>query len=400
MKKILIINSGSSSIKYKLIDMPEKIVLAKGLIGRLGIEGGYIKHQYLKQNNWKFMEFPFDTPNHKIGLKKINTLLLDLNIIDSTIDIYSIGHRVVHGGNKFTQAIKITKKVKDEIRLVFPLAPLHNPANLLGIEVASEIFPKAEQFAVFDTAYHQNIPEKAYRFALPNYLYKNHHIRSYGFHGISHQYVATSALNFIKKKKANIISLHLGNGASIAAIKEGTSIDTTMGFSPNSGLLMGSRSGDIDSTIIFYLLNKGYTSKELFNCLNKKSGMIGICGRSDMRDIRKAYDKGEKKAHLAYEIYAYRIKKYIGAYSAIMNGIDAIIFTGGVGEHDDIARSLICKDLDFLGIHLDENKNTSTTTNYIHEIQKDTTNGSVKILIISTDEEMQMAKEIWAILKQ
>lgn len=398
MKKILIINSGSSSIKYKLIDMPEKIVLAKGLIGRIGIEGGYIKHQYLKKNSWKFIDIPFDTPNHKVGFKKINTLLLDLNLIDSTTDINSIGHRVVHGGNKFTQAIKITKKVKDEIRLVFSLAPLHNPANLLGIEVASEIFPKAEQFAIFDTAYHQSIPEKAYRYAIPQFLYKEHYIRSYGFHGISHQYVATAALNYIKNKKANIISLHLGNGASIAAIKEGISIDTTMGFSPNSGLLMGSRCGDIDSTIIFYLLKKGYTLKELFNCFNKKSGMMGIYGKSDMRDIKNDYDKGEKKAHLAYDIYTYRIKKYIGAYSAIMNGIDAIIFTGGVGEHDDIARYLICKDLDILNIHLDEEKNTSTTTKYINEIQK--YSSSVKILIINTDEEMQMAKEIWSILKQ
>lgn len=398
MKKILIINSGSSSIKYKLINMPEKTVLAKGLIERIGIEGGYFKHQYLKRNSWKFIESTFDIPNHKIGLKKINTLLLDLNVIDSTIDISSIGHRVVHGGNKFTQAIKITKEVKDEIRLVFPLAPLHNPANLLGIEVASEIFPKAEQFAIFDTAYHQNIPEKAYRYALPQNLYKKHNIRSYGFHGISHQYVASTALNYIKNKKANIISLHLGNGASIAAIKEGISIETSMGFSPNSGLIMGTRSGDIDSTIIFYLLNQGYTSKELFNCLNKKSGMMGICGKSDMRDIRNAYDKGEKKAYLAYDIYAYRIKKYIGAYSAIMNGIDAIIFTGGVGEHDDIARSLICKDLDILGIDLDVDKNTSTTTNYINEIQRNSS--SVKILIIPTDEEMQIAKEVWSLLKQ
>lgn len=393
MKKILIINSGSSSIKYKLIDMPEKKVLAKGLIERIGIEGGNIRHQYLKENSWNKIESVFDTQDHKSCLKKINHLLLDHNIVDSPLDIDSIGHRVVHGGNKFTHAIKINKEVKDEIRLVFPLAPLHNPANLLGIEVASEIFPKAEQFAVFDTAYHQNMPEKAYRYALPQYLYKKHHIRSYGFHGISHQYVATIALNYIKNKKANIISLHLGNGASITAIKNGTSLETSMGFGPNSGLIMGTRSGDIDSTIIFYLLKKGYTSKEIFNCLNKKSGMMGICGRSDMRDIRNAYDKGEKKAHLAYEMYAYRIKKYIGAYSAIMNGIDVIIFTGGIGEHDDIARSLICKDLDILGIYLDKDKNTSNTSNDISEIQKDY--NSVKILIIPTDEEMQIAQEIW-----
>lgn len=395
MKKILIVNNGSSSIKYKLIEMPEKTVLAKGLIERIGIEGGYLRHQYLKENNWNKIESSFDTPDHLIGLKKISTLLLELNVIDSPLDIYSIGHRVVHGGNKFTQAIKITKEVKDEIRLVFPLAPLHNPANLLGIDIASEIFPKSKQFAIFDTAYHQNMPEKAYLYPLPKPLYKSHYIRSYGFHGVSHQHVVTTALNHIKKEKANIISLHLGNGASIAAIKEGTSIDTSMGFGPNSGLLMGTRSGDIDSTIIFYLLNKGYTSKELFNCLNKQSGMMGICGRSDMRDIRNAYDLGEKKAHLIYDMYAYRIKKFIGAYVAIMNGIDAIIFTGGIGEHDDIVRSLICKDLEFLGIYVDEDKNTST--NDIHEIQRD--HSYVKILIIPTDEEMQIAKEIWSLLR-
>jgi len=398
MKKILIINSGSSSIKYKLIDMPEKTVLAQGLIERIGIEGGYIRHQYLKENSWNKIECSYDTPNHLIGLKKINTLLLDNNVIDSPLEICYIGHRVVHGGNKFTQAIKINKEVKDEIRLVFPLAPLHNPANLIGIEVASEIFPKAKQFAIFDTAYHQNIPEKAYRYALPQSLYVNHNIRSYGFHGISHQYVATTAVNHINNEKAKIISIHLGNGASIAAIKEGTSIDTSMGFSPNSGLIMGTRSGDIDSTIIFYLLNRGYTSKEIFNCLNKQSGMMGICGRSDMRDIRDAYDLGEKKAHLVYEMYAYRIKKYIGAYVGIMNGVDAIIFTGGIGEHDDIVRSLVCKNLEILGIHLDVDKNTTTTTNDIHEIQRD--HSYIKILIIATDEEVQIAKEIWSLLKQ
>lgn len=397
MKKILIINSGSSSIKYKLIDMPEKKVLAQGLIERIGIEGGYIRHQYLKENSWNKIESSFDTPDHLIGLKKINTLLLELNVIDSPQEIYSIGHRVVHGGNKFTKAIKITKEVKDEIRLVFPLAPLHNPANLLGIEVASEIFPKAEQFAIFDTAYHQNIPEKAYRYALPQSLYKKHNIRAYGFHGISHKYVTTTALNHINNEKAKIISLHLGNGASITAIKEGTSIETSMGFSPNTGLIMGTRCGDIDSTIIFYLLEKGYTLKEIFNCFNKQSGMMGIYGRSDMRDIRTAYDQGEKKAQLVYDMYVYRIKKYIGAYVAVMNGVDAIIFTGGIGENDTLVRSLICKNLGILGIYLDECKN-STTTNDIHEIQID--NSYVKILIIHTDEELQIAKEIWSLLKQ
>lgn len=398
MKKILIINSGSSSIKYKLIDMPEKTVLAQGLIERIGIEGGSLRHQYLKENCWNKIESPYDTPNHLIGLKKINTLLLDINVINSHPDIYSIGHRVVYGGTKFTQAIKINKEVKNEIRLVFPLAPLHNPANLLGIEVSSEIFPKAKQFAIFDTAYHQNMPEKAYRYALPQSLYKNHYTRSYGFHGISHQYVSTAAVNHINNKKANIISLHLGNGASIAAIKEGTSIDTSMGFSPNSGLIMGTRSGDIDSTIIFYLLNKGYSSKEIFNCLNKRSGMMGICGRSDMRDIRNAYDLGENKAHLVYDMYIYRIKKYIGSYVSIMNGIEAIIFTGGIGGHDDVVRFLVCKDLEILGIQLDEEKNTTTPTKDIHEIQRD--HSYVKILIIASDEEVQIACEIWSLLKQ
>ncbi len=396
MKKILILNSGSSSIKYKLFEMPEKKILAQGLIERIGIEGGYIRHQYLKENNWKKIESSSDIPDHLKGLKKINTLLLDLNVIDSPQDIYAIGHRVVHGGKNFTKAIKITKEVTNEIRLVFPLAPLHNPANLLGIDVASEIFPIAKQFALFDTAYHQNMAEKVYRYALPQDLYKKHNIRSYGFHGLSHQYVTSTALNHINNEKSNMISLHLGNGASMAAIKGGTSIDTTMGFGPNSGLIMGSRSGDVDSTIIFYLLNKGYSSKEIFNCFNKKSGMMGLFGRSDMRDIRNAYDLGDKKAHLVYDMYTYRIKKYIGAYIAIMNGIDIIIFTGGIGEHDNIVRSLICKDLEIFGIYVDESKNASTT-NDIHEIQRD--HSYVKILIIPTNEELQIAKEIWSLLK-
>lgn len=395
--KILIINSGSSSIKYQLIKMPEQKLLAKGLIERIGIEGGSTKYQYIKQESWQELEAPFKVKDHREGLKKVQDLLLDslTGVIKDPSEICAIGHRVVHGGNTLISTVEITEKVKDEIRAAFPLAPLHTPANLTGIEVAQEVFPKAREFAVFDTAFHHTIPEMAHRYALPEVFYKEQYLRVYGFHGISHQYVSRKALSYLQNPKANLITLHLGNGASLAAIKSGISVDTSMGFGPNNGLIMGTRSGDLDPTVLFYLLGKGYTFENLSEILNKQSGMLALSGKSDMRDIGKAYENGDPKARLAYEMYAYRIKKYIGAYAAAMNGLDAMVFTGGIGENDALARAMICENMDFMGIVLDKSKNQIRKQG-ISQLQSP--ESRVKILVLPTDEEMEIAREVCAFL--
>lgn len=397
--KILIINSGSSSVKYQLIEMPEKKVLAKGLIERIGIDGGYIRHQYIKEKSWQELKSPFQVRDHRGALEKIHALLSDPLMGEGALkepsEISAIGHRVVHGGNTLTATVEITREVKDEIRAVFPLAPLHNPANLMGIEVAQEVFPGAREFAVFDTAFHHNMPEKAHRYALPETFYKEQNVRVYGFHGISHQYVSRTALSHLQNPQARIITLHLGNGASMAAIKGKVSIDTSMGFGPNSGLIMGTRSGDLDPTVLFYLLGRGYTFENLSEILNKQSGMLALSGKSDMRDIGQAYENKDPKAHLSYEMYAYRIKKYMGAYAAIMNGLDAIVFTGGIGENDALARAMICADMEFLGIGLDEGKN-EVREQGLRELQ--TFESRAKILVIPTDEEMEIAREVAAFL--
>ena len=393
--KILIINSGSSSVKYQLVEITEKKTIAKGIIERIGIDGGYIHHKYIEEKSWKEIKSSFQVIDHREALKKIHTLLLGpllgMRVIKESSEISAIGHRVVHGGNTLTSTVEITEEIKDKIRSVFSLAPLHNPANLMGIEVAQEVFPRAREFAVFDTAFHHSIPEKAYRYALPEVFYKEQHVRVYGFHGISHQYVSRTAFSYLQNPQAKIITLHLGNGASMAAIKEEISIDTSMGFGPNSGLIMGTRSGDLDPTVLFYLLSKGYTSENLSKILNKESGMLALSGKSDMRDISQAYKNKDPKAYLSYEMYAYRIKKYIGAYASIMNGLDAIVFTGGVGENDSLARSMICVDMEFIGLVLDKNKN-KTQDQGIIELQA--YESRVKILIIPTDEEMEIAREV------
>ncbi|WP_103327169.1 acetate/propionate family kinase [Bacteroidetes bacterium endosymbiont of Geopemphigus sp.] len=392
--KILIINSGSSSVKYQLIKMPEKKVLARGLIGRIGIDGGYI-NQYIKEKSWQELKSPFQVRDHREALEKIYDLLSDPllggGVIKELSEISAIGHRVVHGGNTLTATVEITKEVKDEIRAVFPLAPLHNPANLMGIEVAQEVFPRAREFAVFDTAFHHSISQRVHRYALPEVFYKEQHVRVYGFHGISHQYVSRMALSHLQNPQAKIITLHLGNGASMAAIKNGVSVDTSMGFGPNSGLIMGTRSGDLDPTVLFYLLGKGYKIENLSEILNKESGMLALSGKSDMRDISQAYENKDPKARLSYEMYAYRIKKYIGAYTAIMNGLDAIVFTGGVGENDTLVRAMICADMEFTGLILDKSKN-ETQEQGLRELQ--TSESRAKILTLPTDEEMEIAREV------
>tara|TARA_R110002049_G_scaffold102775_7_gene248739 strand:+ start:956 stop:2143 length:1188 start_codon:yes stop_codon:yes gene_type:complete len=387
--QVLILNSGSSSLKFQLFSMPEESVLCSGLIDRIGFDDAKFKFKTDKDN----IEIVTAIPNHKIGLELLAKQLLDnkTGIIKSSDDIDIVGHRVVHGGKYFSDTTEITETVKAKIKLLSSLAPLHNPANLEGIEVAEAIFPNAKQVAVFDTAFHQSIPEKAYRYAIPREFSEKHNIRLYGFHGTSHKYVSEKAMTFLGKKHSKIISIHLGNGCSMTAIKDGKSIDHSLGFSPVNGLIMGTRSGDIDQSIIFYLAEKyHYSLSKINTLLQKKSGMFGLTGFSDLRDIEAEAEKGNQACLLALEMNTYRIKKYIGSYAAILNGLDAIVFTAGIGENSILMRQLVCEDLDFLGIELDNEKN-NIKSKELKVINTDTSR--VKILVIPTNEELEIAKQ-------
>lgn len=390
---VFVINSGSSSIKYQLISMPEAKVLCSGLVDRIGLEGSKVDHKsFLPQGEVKkVLEIP--VLHHSVGLQEVAKLLTDaeVGVISDPSKVEVVGHRIVHGGEKFASTQVITPEIKAKIKELFPLAPLHNPANYLGIEVAESIFPHARQIAVFDTAFHQTMPAEAFRMAIPNELYTQHGIRAYGFHGTSHKFVSERAQEFLKKKESKLITIHLGNGCSMAAVENGNCVDTSMGLGPMNGLIMGTRAGDIDQSVIFYLIRElGYSLDEVNNLLNKKSGMLGLTGFSDMRDIGKLYHQGQPEAVLAYQLYAYRIKKYIGSFAAAMNGLDAIVFTGGVGENDQLTRSLVCEKMDFLGIQVDAEKNKLPNSG-LREIQTDTS--KAKILVIPTNEELEIAKQ-------
>lgn len=394
---VFVINSGSSSIKYQLISMPEAKVLCSGLVDRIGLEGSKVEHKsFLPQGEVKkVLEIP--VPHHSVGLQEVAKLLTDaeVGVISDPSEVEVVGHRVVHGGEKFASTQVITPEIKAKIKELFPLAPLHNPANYLGIEVVESIFPHARQIAVFDTAFHQTMPAQAYRMAIPNDLYAQNGIRAYGFHGTSHKYVSERAEEFLQKNNSKLITIHLGNGCSMAAVEGGKSVDTSMGLGPMNGLIMGTRAGDIDQSVIFYLVRElGYSLDEVNNLLNKKSGMLGLTGFSDMRDIGKLYHQGQPEAILAYQLYAYRIKKYIGSFAAAMNGLDAIVFTGGVGENDQLTRTLVCEKMDFLGIKLDSEKNKLPNTG-LRTIQAE--NSSVQILVIPTNEELEIARQCFGI---
>ncbi len=391
--KIVIINSGSSSIKYQLIDMPAKEVICSGMIDRIGLETSNFSYKTNKDD----LEEILPIPNHKIGLEKISQLLLDENIgvIKSTEEIEAVGHRVVHGGASFSDTVLITEEVKEKIKQLFELAPLHNPANLEGIIVAEEVFPAAKQIAVFDTAFHQTMPEVAYRYAIPNYLLTENKIRAYGFHGTSHKYVSEKAIAFLEKN-SKIITVHLGNGCSITAIKDGKSVDHSMGFGPMNGLIMGTRCGDIDQSVIFYMVNTlGYKLNEVNTVLQKQSGMLGLTGYSDLRDIEANAQKGDANCQLALDMNVYRIKKYIGAYAAAMNGVDAIVFTAGIGENSAYIRKSVCTDMEFLGIELDDAKN-EIRSKEIRAINTD--NSRTKILVIPTNEELEIANQVYELI--
>ena len=392
--KVLVINSGSSSIKYQLFEMPAQEVICAGLIERIGLETGNIHY---KSAN-KSVEETLEIKNHKAGLEKVVDLLLDQNVgvINSTNEIEIVAHRVVHGGSTFTKTTKVTLEVKNKIEALFSLAPLHNPANLEGIKVAEAIFTKATQVAVFDTAFHQTIPVKAYKYAIPNKFLEEDKIRLYGFHGTSHKYVSEKAIEYLGKQNSNIITIHLGNGCSITAVKDGKSIDHSLGFGPVTGLIMGTRSGDIDHALVFYLINNlGYNADYVNNMLQKESGMLGLTGFSDLRDIEAAAEKGDENCQLALDMNAYRIKKYIGSYIAAMNGLDAVVFTAGIGENSVLMRKLVCNAMDVFGINLDENKNDMRAKK-LTEIHQE--NSAVKILVIPTNEELEIAKQSYDLL--
>ena len=391
--KIVIINSGSSSIKYQLIEMPACEVICSGMIDRIGLDISNL----IYVTNTNKIEVTLPIPNHKIGLQKIAHLLMDekVGVIKSTKEINAVGHRVVHGGSDFSNTVVINKEVKEKIKQLFELAPLHNPANFEGIIVASAIFDTAKQVAVFDTAFHQTIPVVAHKYAIPNYLLTENKIRVYGFHGTSHKYVSEKAIGYLEKS-SKIITIHLGNGCSMTAIKDGKSIDHTLGFGPMNGLIMGTRSGDIDQSVIFFMVNSlGYSLADVTTMLNKQSGMLGLTGFSDLRDIQSNAEKGDKDCQLALAMNAYRIKKFIGSYAAALNGLDAIIFTAGIGENSSYIRKLVCTDMEFFGIELDDVKN-EIRYKEIREINLP--QSKTKILVIPTNEEIEIANQVYDLL--
>ncbi|WP_435415986.1 acetate/propionate family kinase [Polaribacter aestuariivivens] len=393
---ILVLNAGSSSLKYQVIEMPSQHVKCVGLVERIGMEDAIFNHEIDDEKHQEILPIL----NHEIGLQKIAKTLLDkkIGVLNTVDEIKAVGHRVVHGGSKFSKTVIVTKEVKDNIRDLFDLAPLHNPANLTGIEIAETIFTSAKQIAIFDTSFHQTMPQEAYQYAIPNKYLSKHKIRAYGFHGTSHKYVSEKATEYLGEEKSkNIITIHLGNGCSMSAIKNGKSIENSLGFGPMNGLIMGTRSGDIDQSVIFFLMKKlNKTVVEVNTLLQKESGMLGLTGFSDLREISEKAEQENEDCQNALNLAGYRIRKYIGSYAAILNGLDAIVFTAGIGENSTIMRSLACENLEFLGIDLDEAKN-KIRSKEIREIQKSTS--KVKILVIPTNEEIEIAKQSYQLIK-
>jgi len=397
--KILVINTGSSSIKYQLFDMDRQKALSSGLTEKIGESTGKLTHiKHVEKETGLTKVIKETIPDHRKGLLKIVNLLLDSKYgsIKEKSEIRAIGHRVVHGGEKFQAPAIIDRGVITAIKKNIPLAPLHNPSNLTGIEIAKTIFPDSLQVAVFDTAFHQSIPPKAYLYALPYELYKKHKVRRYGFHGTSHGYVSQKAADYLSKplSELNMITIHLGNGASMAALKNGRCVDTTMGMTPLEGLVMGTRCGDIDPALPFFLANHLKMSlKEIDDLVNKDSGLKGICGTNDMREVIEKKNAGEPRAKTALEIYCYRIKKYIGAYFAVLESLDCLVFTGGIGENAQDIRALCCQGLTKLGIKIDINKNKSRGDMGNKTIQINSSDNEVNILVVPTNEELKIALE-------
>lgn len=398
--KILVLNCGSSSIKYQLIDMDNNAtLLAKGLLERIGLEMGEFTHKPVGKDKY-YVQQPI--PDHKAGIKMVLEALVDekIGVIASLTEINACGHRVAHGGEIFKQSVLVGEKEKEQIRALFALAPLHNPANLQGIEAMEAILPNVPQVAVFDTSFHQSMPAEAYLYAIPYEYYQTDKVRRYGFHGTSHRFVAPKAAKMagLDINNSKIISCHLGSGASICAVKDGKSVDTSMGFTPVEGLIMGSRCGDLDLGVLLYIAEKeNMTIKEMNNFINKKCGLNGITGGVvDMRDIMAGKREGKERETYAFDMFAYRVKKYIGAYAAAMGGVDAILFTGGIGENAWWQRQEICRGLEFLGAEIDEKQNEAMA-GQDGIISKESS--KVKILSVTTDEELVIAQDTYSIVK-
>ena len=399
--KILVLNCGSSSIKYKLFDMSKKEVIASGGIEMIGLEGSFLK--FLAPDGEKRI-IERDIPEHTVGVELILQTLTDpkYGAIKSLNEINAVGHRMVHGGEKFTESVLLTPEVLEAFEACNDLAPLHNPANLKGVAAVKAILPDIPQVGVFDTAFHQTMPDYAYLYALPYEYYEKYQIRRYGFHGTSHRFVSQHVCEMLGTKPdgTKIITCHIGNGASIAAIKDGKVIDTSMGLTPLEGLIMGTRSGDVDGGVVTYLQNKlGIDAYRMSAILNKKSGMLGLTGiSSDMRSIEEAYNKGDKKAITATNAYIYRIKKYIGAYTAALGGVDVIVFTGGVGENQASIRSGAIAGLDYLNVKVDDKLNAETRLGKEGVIS--TSDSKVKVVVVCTDEELMIAQDTVNILSK
>lgn len=395
-KQILVLNSGSSSLKYEVFQMPGRKSIGKGSVERIGDDEGTLVQSTLKETITIKEHFE----DHSAAMKRVGEALVDSKkgILDNANDIDAIGHRVVHGGEKFSQSVVINKDVISAIEENIELAPLHNPANLTGIQAAEMMFPGVPNVAVFDTAFHQTMPPMAYLYGLPRELYDKYRIRKYGFHGTSHRFVASRALEMLGRKpeNSNLITCHLGNGCSITAIEGGRSIDTSMGFTPLEGLMMGTRSGDFDPAILNYLMERGYDAKKLNSIVNKKSGLLGLSGISnDLRDLEAAADKGIKNAVEALDVYAHRVRRYIGSYMAELVKVDAIVFTGGVGQHGVRMRERICHRLENVGIMMDYAKNITMGCS---ECAVSHDYSPTSILIIPTNEELQIAIDSYDLL--
>ena len=395
--KVLVLNCGSSSIKYQFIDTNEKVALAKGLVERIGMSSAVLSHNRYDGDGIKIVGEILD---HSIAIEYVLGVMLSKNhgVIEDKNDIEAVGHRVVHGGETFTESVLITDDVIQVLQDNIELAPLHNPPNIKGIQAVKRVLPNTPQVAVFDTAFHTKMPHKAFLYGIPYELYKKYKIRKYGFHGTSHLYVSRKAAEILGKniEDLRIITAHLGNGCSMAAINKGVSVDTSMGFTPLEGLLMGTRSGDLDPWLILYIMGKeGLSLNEANTLLNKHSGLIGISGESsDMREIVAAMKEGHKRAKYAFDIFSYRIKKYLGSYAAAMGGLDAFVFTGGIGENSAEVRAEVCKNMEFLGIELDEERNN----NKEEIISKDSS--KVPVLRVPTNEELVIALDTTKIVDE
>ncbi|MEW6193727.1 MAG: acetate kinase [Bacteroidota bacterium] len=397
--KVLVLNCGSSSIKYQFIDTANRIALAKGMVERIGMTSAVLTHQPLNKEKIRIVGEILD---HSIAIEYVIAVLLSPNhgVIKDKKEIDAVGHRVVHGGETFSGSVLITDQVMNALKENIELAPLHNPPNIKGIQATKEHLPTTPQCGIFDTAFHVKMPPHAYLYGIPYELYKKYKIRRYGFHGTSHRYVSERAAQILGKpiEQLKIITAHLGNGCSMAAVDNGRSVDTTMGFTPLEGLIMGTRSGDMDPSVILYIMAKeGLSLSEANTLLNKHSGLIGISGESsDMREIEEAVAEGNKKAKYAFDVFTYRIKKYVGAYTAAMGGLDALIFTGGIGENSIMVRNDVCANMEFLGIKIDEESNK----NVKGECVISTADSKVKVMRIPTNEELVIALDTEQIVSE